>query len=163
MGYMNFDLLLVQNYDLFRRFDAHFVCLLLLWHYQCEPRIRLHIFVLVYISTSVSGELMIRPYMPISIWFLQKFIRRKSMEYNTFAIWFFMWAEQIACFLNATMCYFENFFISTAYETRYSLGVCELLLWWNWTRTICKLSYEHQDLPDMFLQKSQYYTCQTPL
>ena len=24
-GYMNFDLLLVQNYDLFRRFDAHFV------------------------------------------------------------------------------------------------------------------------------------------
>ena len=25
LGYMNFDLLLVQNYDLFRRFDAHFV------------------------------------------------------------------------------------------------------------------------------------------
>ena len=25
MGYLNFDLLLVQNYDLFRRFDAHFV------------------------------------------------------------------------------------------------------------------------------------------
>ena len=24
-GYMNFDLLLVQNYDLFRRFDTHFV------------------------------------------------------------------------------------------------------------------------------------------
>ena len=24
-GYMNFDLLLVQNYDLFRGFDAHFV------------------------------------------------------------------------------------------------------------------------------------------
>ena len=24
-GYMSFDLLLVQNYDLFRRFDAHFV------------------------------------------------------------------------------------------------------------------------------------------
>ena len=25
MGYLNFDLLLFQNYDLFRRFDAHFV------------------------------------------------------------------------------------------------------------------------------------------
>ena len=25
LGYMNFDLLLVQNYDLFRRFDIHFV------------------------------------------------------------------------------------------------------------------------------------------
>ena len=25
LGYMNFDLLLVQNYNLFRRFDAHFV------------------------------------------------------------------------------------------------------------------------------------------
>ena len=25
LGYLNFDLLLVQNYDLFRRFDAHFV------------------------------------------------------------------------------------------------------------------------------------------
>ena len=25
LGYMNFDLLLVQNYDLFRRFDTHFV------------------------------------------------------------------------------------------------------------------------------------------
>ena len=25
LGYMNSDLLLVQNYDLFRRFDAHFV------------------------------------------------------------------------------------------------------------------------------------------
>ena len=25
LGYMNLDLLLVQNYDLFRRFDAHFV------------------------------------------------------------------------------------------------------------------------------------------
>ena len=24
-GYMNFELLLVQNYDLFRRFDTHFV------------------------------------------------------------------------------------------------------------------------------------------
>ena len=27
----------------------------------------------------------------------------------------------------------------------------------------CKLSYENQDLPDMLLQKSKYYTCQTPL
>ena len=25
LEYLNFDLLLVQNYDLFRRFDAHFV------------------------------------------------------------------------------------------------------------------------------------------
>ena len=25
LGYLNFDLLLFQNYDLFRRFDAHFV------------------------------------------------------------------------------------------------------------------------------------------
>ena len=24
-GYMNFDLLLFQNYDLFRRFDTHFI------------------------------------------------------------------------------------------------------------------------------------------
>ena len=37
-----------------------------------------------------------------------------------------MWAEQIACFL--IMCYFENFFISTADETRYSLGVCVVIL-----------------------------------
>ena len=25
LGYLNFDLLLIQNYDLFRRFEAHFV------------------------------------------------------------------------------------------------------------------------------------------
>ena len=65
------------GYYIYRVQMCTFVCLLLLWHYQCEPRIRLHIFVLVYISTSVSGELMIRVNTPISIWF------RKTLSEET--------------------------------------------------------------------------------
>ena len=38
-----------------------------------------------------------------------------------------MSAEQIVCFHDAIMCYFENFSISTAYETSILLVcVCEL-------------------------------------